>query len=167
VSDVARAAGVADGTIYLYFANKNELLGAIFENAMERFHRAGDGFVLAVDDPVEQLRRLVETQLRLVGQNRQLAAVFQIDLRHSAHFLGELSRTALAPHFEFTAGIIQRGQDRGAFSRELEPMQAATMIFGVLDQLATQWVLSRRNYRLETQAPAAAGFVLRALGVTT
>lgn len=164
VSDVARAAGVADGTIYLYFRDKNELLEAIFASAMERFHQEGDDYVLSDADPVGQLRRLCEMQLRLLGQDRELAAVFQIDLRHSLAFLGEISRRTLRPHLDFIAEIVRSGQEDGAFEAELDPAVAAAMVFGVLDQLSTNWVLSRRNYRLEAQAETAAAFLLRALG---
>lgn len=166
VSDVARRAGVADGTIYLYFANKNELLETIFSETLQRFLDAGADDVLQGDDPVVQMRRLVEAHLRHLGADRERASVFQIDLRHSQHFLGEVSRKVLRRYLELIADIVGRGQGSGAFGTEASPEEAATMVFGVLDQLATSWVLSRRNYRLESRADAAATFVLRALGAS-
>lgn len=164
VRDVAVAAGVADGTIYLYFASKNDLLESIFRSAMERFHRNGEAHVLAVEGAVEQMNRLVEVQLELLGENRRLTTVFQIDLRHSQHFLGEISRSVLRPHLEFIAGIIARGVAQGVFVDGASPLLRASMVFGVLDQLATNWVLSSRNYRLESQVDEAQRFVLQALG---
>ena len=165
VSDVARRAGVADGTIYLYFANKNELLETIFEETLRQFLESGAEELFADADPSAQMQRLVGGHLQQLGAVRDRAAVFQIDLRHSQHFLGEVSRRVLRRYLDLITDIVQRGQATGVFDRNFRAQDAATMVFGVLDQLATSWVLSRRNYRLESQAPAASRFVLQALGV--
>lgn len=165
VRDVARAAGVADGTIYLYFHSKQEILATIFETALERFWARGRPTLEQDEEPGGQLDRLVRLHLTFLGEDRRLATVFQVDLRHSFQSLGEVSRGALRAHLERVSSIIERGQARGVFASDLEPMAAAQMVFGVLDQMVTSWILSRRNYRLETQIPAAQRFLRRALGV--
>jgi TetR/AcrR family fatty acid metabolism transcriptional regulator len=164
VSDVARIAGVADGTIYLYFHSKNDLLAAVFASAMERFSARGEARLWEDDDPVHQLQRLIELHLELLGEDRDLAVVFQIDLRHSLQFLSEVSRGTLRGYLELIAGIVARGQGAERFAPDLPPLEAAKLVFGVLDELATNWVLSDRNYRLASKAPEAAAFLLRALG---
>ena len=164
VSDVAKAAGVADGTIYLYFENKDELLARIFEQTLDRFWARGEAYVLEPDSAADQIARLVELHLRFLGENRSLAAVFQVDLRHSPHFLGDVSRRIFRRHLEEMERILARGQEQGHFATEEAPAELAKMVFGTIDQLVTSWVLSRRNYRLETTIPAAQRFVLRALG---
>ena len=164
VRDVAKAAGCADGTIYLYFRGKNDLLAQIFSTSLERFWERGRPYLEATGDPAEQLARLLELHLRFLGENRALATVFQVDLRHSTQFLEEVSRKTLRGHLDKMTAIIGRGQQHGRFRAPLPPAQAALMVFGVLDQLVSSWVLSRRNYRLESAIPAARGFVLRALG---
>lgn len=164
VSDVAKAAGVADGTIYLYFENKSELLAVIFENTLEEFWRRGEGYVFASDRADEQVERLVELHLRFLGENRQLATVFQVDLRHSPHFLGDVSRKIFRKYLDRLTAMIRRGQEQGLFAADVPPGEAAKLVFGAIDQLVTSWVLSRRNYRLETLAGPARRFVRRALG---
>lgn len=164
ISDVARAAGVADGTIYLYFDSKNELLAEVFAAAMTRFTQVGQGRLWQDAHPVRQIERLVELHLELLGEDRDLAIVFQVGLRHSVQFLSELSRGTLRTYLETIAGIVERGQLEGCFVRDLAPLEAAKMVFGVLDELATNWVLSDRNYRLASKTPQAQAFVLRALG---
>jgi TetR/AcrR family fatty acid metabolism transcriptional regulator len=164
VSDVAKMAGVADGTIYLYFKNKNDLLTAVFAAAMERFTAQGQQRLWHDDDPVRQLASLIELHLELLGEDRDLAAVFQVDLRHSVSFLGEVSRGTLRGYLQTIARIVERGQHQGRFASDLAPLEAAKMIFGVLDELATNWILSQRNYRLAAKAPSAQLFLLRALG---
>jgi TetR/AcrR family fatty acid metabolism transcriptional regulator len=163
VRDVAQAAGVADGTIYLYFGSKNEILATIFETALERFWERGRAFLEQDEDPLGQLDRLVHLHLTFMGEDRRLAAVFQVDLRHSFRFLGEVSREVLRGHLERVQSIIRRGQDSGVFATEPDAVTAAHMVFGVLDQMVTSWVLSRRNYRLESQIPAVQRFLRQAL----
>jgi TetR/AcrR family fatty acid metabolism transcriptional regulator len=164
VRDVAQAAGVADGTIYLYFRSKNELLATIFRSALERFWERGAAFLWEDEAPPHQMDRLVHLHLTFLGEDRQLAVVFQVDLRHSVQFLGEVSRNTLRHHLDRVAEIIARGQAEGVFTARCPPHTAAGMVFGVLDQLVTNWILSRRNYRLESQIPAAQEFIARALG---
>lgn len=163
VSDVAKAAGVADGTIYLYFENKSELLARIFENTLDEFWSRGEGYVFETEDPEEQLMRLVELHLRFLGENRNLATVFQVDLRHSPHFLGDVSRKIFRKYLDRLAAIIRKGQAAGVFAADVPPGEAAKLVFGAIDQLVTGWVLSRRNYRLDSLVGPAQRFVRRAL----
>lgn len=163
VSDVAKAAGVADGTIYLYFANKSELLARIFENTLEEFWRRGEAYVFETEKPDEQLMRLIELHLRFLGENRALATVFQVDLRHSPHFLGDVSRTIFRKYLDRVTAILRAGQTQGLFVSDLPPSEAAKLVFGAIDQLVTSWVLSRRNYRLDSLVGPAQRFVRRAL----
>jgi TetR/AcrR family fatty acid metabolism transcriptional regulator len=78
VAMIARRAGVADGTIYLYFAGKEEILVSLFDRAMDRFTEQGAGELAALDDPVARLRRLIELHLELVGGDRDLAIITQV-----------------------------------------------------------------------------------------
>ncbi len=164
VADVAKAAGVADGTIYLYFENKDALLATIFESTLDGFWERGRQHVFATGDAREQMARLVELHLRFLGENRSLATVFQVDLRHSPHFLGDVSRRIFRHHLQRVEAIIVRGQEQGHFAADVSPGEATRMVFGAVDQLVTSWVLSRRNYRLESLIGPAQRFVLRALG---
>src|SRR2546421_9467693 len=63
VADVARAAGIAAGTVYLYFRSKDDLLVSIFERTMRDGLAEGRTAVAAVRDPVERLRRFARLHL--------------------------------------------------------------------------------------------------------
>jgi TetR/AcrR family fatty acid metabolism transcriptional regulator len=167
VSDVAKAAGVADGTIYLYFSGKDQLLSTIFESTLDDFWSRGRDYVYLSEDAAERVDRLLELHLRYLGENRALAAVFQVDLRHSPHFLGEISRRIFRRHLDRLSDMLRLGQEQGRFATDIEPEVLARLVFGAIDQLVTSWVLSRRNYRLELLIPAAQRFVRRALGRST
>jgi TetR/AcrR family fatty acid metabolism transcriptional regulator len=163
VAMIARRAGVADGTIYLYFAGKEEILVSLFDRAMDRFTGQGAGELAALDDPVARLVRLIELHLELVGGDRDLAIIIQVELRHSLHFLDQLSRDRVGRYLEAIAGIIAEGQAAGVWRRDLDARLLAKAVFGVLDEMATDWVLSHRNTRLAARSDAVIRFVLGAL----
>jgi len=161
VAMIARRAGVADGTIYLYFKNKDEILRQLFERAMGRFIAEGGTRLTGVDGAENKLRAIVALHLELVGQDRDLAIITQVELRHSLHFMEELSRAQVGQYLGIIADVVDQGRREGVFRADCEPIFAAKAIFGVLDEMATDWILSQRNVRLESKAVAVAEFVLR------
>jgi TetR/AcrR family fatty acid metabolism transcriptional regulator len=163
VAMIARRAGVADGTIYLYFENKDELLLSIFDRAMSRFIEEGRRQLPGDADAEEKLRRIVALHLRLVGADPDLAIITQVELRHNLHFMGQLSRRQVREYLAVLAAVVAQGQREERFDADLDPLFAAKAIFGVLDEMATDWVLSRKNVRLESKAGAVAKFLLGGL----
>lgn len=163
VAMIARRAGVADGTIYLYFSNKEEILFSLFDRAMHRFITEGEAMLAEAAGAQDKLRRLVELHLKLVGGDRDLAIITQVELRHSLHFMDQLSHNQVGEYLSVLAQVVAEGQQEGKFTTRLEPVLAAKAIFGVLDEMATDWVLSRRNTRLEARAEAVADFLMAGL----
>ena len=163
ISTIARRAGVADGTIYLYFRSKAEILVSIFDRAMARFIDEGRVHLAQIPGAEAQLRRIVELHLSLVSENRDLAVIFQVELRHSLHFMAQFSRSRIRDYLETIAEIIHSGQSEGVFRANLDPLLAAKAVFGILDEMATDWVLSRRNTRLAAKSEAVAELVLGGL----
>ncbi len=163
VSAIARRAGVADGTIYLYFENKEAILVSIFERAMQRFIEEGTERLAGREDAESKLRGVVELHLSVMGRDRDLAVIFQVELRHSLHFLDLFSRSRMREYLALIAGVVAEGQREGVFRDGVEPLLAAKAVFGVLDEMTTDWVLSSRNTRLEARADAVASFVLGGL----
>jgi TetR/AcrR family fatty acid metabolism transcriptional regulator len=162
---IARRAGVADGTIYLYFRNKEDVLFSLFARAMDRFVAEGRAGLDTAGRATAKLRHIVELHLRLVGQDRDLAIITQVELRHSLHFMDQLSRSKVGEYLELIGRIVAQGQEEGDFRPELDPVFAAKAVFGVLDEMATDWVLSQRNTRLESRAGETIDFLTAALAV--
>src|SRR3954464_8957768 len=98
VADVARAAGVAAGTVYLYFKSKDDLLVSIFEKSMRDGLTKGRCAVADLHDPSERLRRLARAHLARLGADRSLAIVFQVELRPSTTFMGSFSSPLVRAH---------------------------------------------------------------------
>src|SRR5262245_48371254 len=154
VADVARVAGVAAGTVYLYFRSKDDLLVSIFERSMQEAIAEGRAGAAGIDDPVERLRAIARVHLGRLGRDRNLAIVFQVELRQSTKFMERFSATALREYLGIIREVIADGQARGAFRRDLNPTLAAKLFFGGLDEMATNWILSRRRYPLAADADA-------------
>src|SRR3954454_10637994 len=154
VADVARAAGVAAGTVYLYFKSKDDLLVSIFERSMREGLTNGRAAVARLDDPRERLVRLARAHLTRLGADRTLAIVCQVELRQSTKFMERFSATLLRDYLGLIREAIADGQRAGLFRADLKPTAAAKMLFGALDEMATNWILSRRRYSLEADADA-------------
>jgi len=164
VADVARAAGVAAGTVYLYFKGKDDLLISIFERSMKEAIAEGRQSVGSLDDPVARLREIARLHLGRLGRDRALAVVFQIELRQSTKFMERFSTTQLREYLGIIRDVIAEGQDRGAFRTGVNPTLAAKLFFGALDEMATNWILSRRKYSLVAEADAIVDLFVGGLG---
>lgn len=154
VADVARAAGVAAGTVYLYFRGKDDLLISIFERTMKAAIADGRASVAGVADPVERLREIARVHLDRMGRDRPLAIVFQVELRQSTKFMEHFSATHLREYLGIIRDVIAEGQAKGVFRTGINPTLAAKLFFGALDEMATNWILSRRKYSLAGEADA-------------
>jgi TetR/AcrR family fatty acid metabolism transcriptional regulator len=152
VADVARAAGVAAGTVYLYFKGKDDLLVSIFERSMRDGLAHGRAAVSDLQDPRERLLRLARAHLARLGHDRNLAIVFQVELRQSTKFMERFSATLLRDYLGLIREAIADGQRAGLFRSDVKATAMAKMLFGALDEMATNWILSRRRYSLEADA---------------
>jgi TetR/AcrR family fatty acid metabolism transcriptional regulator len=154
VADVARAAGVAAGTVYLYFRSKDDLLISIFERSMRDALSEVRASEADKSDPVDRLRRFARLHLGRLGRDRTLAVVFQVELRQSTKFMERFSSTLLREYLGLIRSAIADGQAAGVFRADINPTVAAKMFFGALDEMATNWILSRRRYSLDSDADA-------------
>src|SRR5436853_4153892 len=152
VADIARAAGVADGTVYLYFKSKEEILHSIFDRSVESAIKEGRKQLKTISDPREKLRRIAHLHLERLGADRDLAVVFQVELRSSTKFMEEFSAAGFAEYLALLRRTFEEGQRVGVFRKELNATVAAKILFGALDEMATNWIISKRNYKLEPMA---------------
>jgi TetR/AcrR family fatty acid metabolism transcriptional regulator len=152
VADVAREAGVADGTVYLYFKSKEEILRSIFERNTSEAVRTGREQLAKIADPREKLRRIARQHLERLGADRDLAVVFQVELRGTTKFMEEFSAAGLAEYLGLIREVFEEGQTAGVFRKGLKPKLVAKILFGALDEMATNWILSRRRYKLAPMA---------------
>ena len=153
VSEIAKDAGVADGTIYLYFKSKDDLLISLFENRMKQVNEALRA-AIADQPPAAQLRAFIHTYLKLVSDEPTVAEVLTIELRQSSKFMKEYDNPQFAHFLRMLGGIIADCQARGELDAAVPSHIAARMIFGILDELALAWVLAKQPVRAAIAGPA-------------
>lgn len=164
ISDVARRAQVADGTIYLYFRNKDDLLLSIFEEKMGVLLAGLREALRGVDDPFERVRAFARYHFRQVQDHHALAEVLQIELRLSHKFLKEYRPEKLWEYLGVFAEIVREGQHAGRIRSTVDPFVAMWAFFGALDEIAMQWVLARRHrFSLDAAADQVAETFIRGL----
>lgn len=141
VSEIAKAAGVADGTIYLYFENKDDVLISIFQDRIEKLLEIL-GEIAASDRKIEEkVRKIVGIQLGLLEDQRDLAEVITVNLRQSSRLLKQYAAPLFIRYLGLVAGVIAEGQKAGVFRQDLSPRVAARALWGALDGLALTWAL--------------------------
>ena len=145
VSEIAHHAGVADGTIYLYFKSKDDLLISLFEDRMEQVNQNVRAALEGEGTPVEKLRRALVLHLELVEQNPQLAEVLTVELRQSTKFLKEYKASKFGEFLKLLAQPIEEGQRDGSIRADLEAPVVARSLFGALDELVLAWVLGSQK----------------------
>ncbi len=164
VSEVAKAAGVADGTIYLYFKSKEELLFSLFQDRVDKLLAYMREELPKKPDAPARLRAVIDMQLGLLEGERDLAEVITVILRQSTRLMKEYA----APHFnaylDAIAKIVADGQSTGAFRQDVSPHIAARAIFGALDGITLTWALGRAEQgALGRAATQLADVLLRGL----
>ena len=152
VADIAREADVADGTVYLYFKSKEEILHSIFDQNMTEAINAGRLLIEKISDPGEKLRRIAMLHLERLGADPDLAVVFQVELRGSTKFMREFSAAGFAEYLGLLRQTFEAGQRSGVFRPELNAKLVSKILFGALDEMATNWIISKRKYKLEPMA---------------
>jgi TetR/AcrR family transcriptional regulator, fatty acid metabolism regulator protein len=165
VSDVAKKAGVADGTIYLYFRGKEDILVRLFDEVMSEHVSEAREAVHALTSAPDRLLAIAERHLAVLGENRDLAAVFQVELRQSTRFMERFTASWLRDYFELLDEVIEAGQRDGTLRADVNRKVAAKMLFGALDETVTSWLLSETRYRLEDLAAPVVDLFLRGAAV--
>ncbi len=161
VSDIAREAGIAAGTIYLYFKTKDDILVTLFRDKMAEFVGALRKAIAGEPDAASKVRRLVSLHFRILEENPDLAEVVQVELRQGQKFFRGASSQEIGAYFALIGSVLEEGVVEGRFRSDLPVKVATKMLFGAMDQMATSWVLGKRGYRLVDTAPAVADLFLQ------
>jgi len=153
VSEIAKEAEVADGTIYLYFKNKDDILISVFETEMKKMINSMKKELSKYHDPIEKIRIFAFQHLNMITENQDWAEVAQVELRQSSKFMREYVKDHYIDYLNIFAYIIQEGQERGIFKENINTGIAKRAFFGALDEMGRYWVLSRsKRYSIEESA---------------
>jgi TetR/AcrR family fatty acid metabolism transcriptional regulator len=164
VSDIAKEAQVADGTIYLYFDNKDDILISLFEEQMTVVLDNMMAQLSQEEDVVRKIEKFALTHLKLIELNKNMAEIIQVELRQSTKFMKEYKNEKFLRYLNLIAEIIREGQVKGIFKKDIIPGVAKRAFFGALDEMSRFWVLStHKNYDIETAAKQISGYFLHGL----
>ena len=160
VSDIAREAGIASGTIYLYFKTKDEILVTLFREKMAQWVATARQRIAAEPDAVAKIRRIVRLHFETLEESPALAEVVQVELRQGHKFFRGASAHEVSAYFDLIGSVLEEGIAAGHVRSDLPVKVATKVLFGAMDQVATSWVLGKRGYSLtDSAAPVAAMFL--------
>lgn len=145
ISDIAKEAKVADGTIYLYFNNKYDILLSVFEEEIGKIYTKTEKLLSGQDDPVRMLELFTIQHLSAMKKNKNLAEVIQIELRQSNKVIKDYRNNKFSEYTDLIATIIAKGQAAGIYRADIKPEIAKRAFFGALDEVSRVW-----NVSLET-----------------
>lgn len=161
VSDIAQEAGIADGTIYIYFKHKDDILISLFEEKMQEVLDNMEKQINAEGDPFAKIEKFAFLHLKLIEDNKDMAEIIQVELRQSDKFMKNYHNEKFAQYLDLIGAIIQEGKEKGLIRENVIPGIAKRAFFGALDEMSRFWVLSkRRKYDIETAARQISSYLI-------
>ncbi|WP_186725626.1 TetR/AcrR family transcriptional regulator [Planomicrobium sp. CPCC 101110] len=153
VSKIAKQAGVADGTIYLYFKNKEDILISVFQEKMGMFVSKLEEIISKESTASEKLGSMIESHFGLLASDIHLAIVTQLELRQSNSEIRMRINGVLREYLKLMDKILVLGMENGEFDKSMDIRLARQMVFGTMDETITTWVMNDHKYDLVELAP--------------
>lgn len=164
ISEIAKEAKVADGTVYIYFENKDDILISLFEEQMKAVMDNMVEQISEETDPVKKLEKFALIHLQLIEQNPNMAEIIQVEVRQSSKFMKEYKNEKFVQYLDLIAEIVREGQEKHIFKKEVIPGMAKRAFFGALDEMSRFWVLStRKQYDIKTAAKQISEYFLNGI----
>ncbi len=164
IAEIARDAGVADGTIYLYFKNKDDILITVFEESVADILASFREKLQGLDNPVDKLKAFIRLHLNIVKSDPDLASVLQLELRQSNKFIKEYTGHSFTDYLFFIREIIEEGQQKRLFRDDLQIGLIKRVLFGALDEISTYWVMQRdKEFDVERNVEQVSSLFLHGL----
>ncbi len=145
ISEIAKEAKVADGTIYLYFKNKDDILISLFEEEFGKIVENMRQDLEREQDPLQKIRRFVIAHLSIISNQRELTEVLGVEVRQSSKFMKEYVNKPFIEYLNLVRSVIVEGQEKGVIRKDLTPGIMKRAIFGALDEMARYWILSTKK----------------------
>ena len=163
VSKIAKQAGVADGTIYLYFKNKEDILISVFQEKMGVFVDNLQDIIKNGSSSSEKLAQMIENHFKVLSDDRHLATVTQLELRQSNKEVRLKINAILKEYLKLLDEILIEGMLSGEFNPTMDVRLARQMVFGTIDEITTTWVMNEYRYDLLALSSKVTQLVLNGL----
>ncbi len=166
MEEIASTAGVATGTPYLYFKNKDDLLISIFEEEMVPIIENMRKKLSELNSAREKLTGFVNFHMDMVQKKPDMAQLLQVELRQSNKFVHGYSGTKFKEYLAIISDILVQGQEEGEFRTDINPTIFKQILFGAIDEIATNWTLSKtKKIKLTDSADQISKVILEGLEV--
>lgn len=152
IKDVAQEAGVAHGTVYLYFSSKEDLLISLFRENLSELIQYVQSEIQKEKNAEDKLRRMMSLQIELIETNPELTALMLVEFPQTGKFLSSDSINELAAYIDMIANILKEGMAEGVFDNSIDVDVVATVIYSGIQGIATRWVLEEMKYPLKKVA---------------
>jgi len=146
VNEIAKRAGVADGTVYLYFKSKDDVLRTAIDATFEKFYKQIADAFKTIEGPRERLEYIALVHLESYQVNRSMAILMQTEMRQSAKFIAEFSHHHLVKYIQTVREVVRHGQEEGIFRRDVSDGVVAHCMFGTIDELLSSAMFTGRIY---------------------
>jgi len=163
ISKIAKQAGVADGTIYLYFKNKEDILISVFQEKMGVFVESLKEIIQNGESSTDKLSKMIDNHFNVLAKDRHLATVTQLELRQSNKELRLKINSILKEYLMLLDEILIEGMLKGEFNTTMDVRIARQMVFGTIDETITSWVMNEFRYDLIETAPKVRHLLLNGL----
>lgn len=163
VSKIAKQAGVADGTIYLYFKNKEDILISVFQEKMGVFVSELEKIIAKDASAADKLGMMINSHFSLLASDLHLAIVTQLELRQSNHDIRMKINNVLRGYLKLMDRILVSGMKSGEFDQNMDIRLARQMVFGTMDETITTWVMNDHKYDLVELAPKVQRLLLKGM----
>lgn len=166
ISLIAKEAGVADGTIYLYFKNKDDILVQFYEyktkQVFDRFRESVD----QADTAVEKLRNLIRTHLNEFQKDPNMAMVYQAEVYQQRRLARDSIKEMSKMYRDIITELIERGQEEGSMRRNLYIGLVKRLVNGAVDEVINSWIHQGRSYDLVSMADPLVELFIQGIGST-
>ncbi|MBW2341694.1 MAG: TetR/AcrR family transcriptional regulator [Deltaproteobacteria bacterium] len=164
VSEIAQEAGIADGTIYIYFKHKDDILISLFEEKMQEVLDNMKQQISLESDPLKKIEKFALVHLKLIQDNKDIAEIIQVELRQSSKFMKNYHNVKFFEYLDLIGHIIQEGKEKGLIREDILPGIAKRAFFGALDEMSRFWVLSKKpKYDTETASRQISSFFINGI----
>ena len=166
VAQIAREAGVADGTIYLYFKNKDDILVQFFSYRTKQVFERFRAEVNKSDNSLDKLRNLIRRHLTEFQRDRDMAVVYQVETHQNSRLAEDQIREMSQMYQDLVSDIVETGQQEGRIRKDLYVGLVKRFILGGVDEVINTWLHSDKNYDLVSMADPLVDLFVRGIGTS-
>jgi TetR/AcrR family transcriptional regulator, fatty acid metabolism regulator protein len=164
IAQIAKEAGVADGTIYLYFKNKDDILVQIFSYRTRQVFDRFQAEVEKADNSLDKLRNLIRRHLTEFQRDRDMAVVYLVETHQNSRLAESQIREMSQMYQDLISDIVELGQQEASIRKDLYVGLVKRFILGAVDEVINTWLHSDKQYDLVSMADPLVDLFIRGIG---